>query len=134
MTVLLDTNALLWLSFAPDRLGKASRRLIERARGDQTLVVSAISFWETALLVNKGRVELNDSPLAWRRAVLNLGIREVPLDGFVAVEAVSLMPLHSDPADRFILATAIHEDATLITADQRMLDWPSTLARQDASR
>ncbi|MEO8557458.1 MAG: type II toxin-antitoxin system VapC family toxin [Rhodospirillales bacterium] len=134
MTVLLDTNALLWLSFASERLGKSSKRLIERARNDQNLTVSAISFWEAALLVHKGRVELNQSPSAWRRAVLHLGIREIPLDGFLATEAVALMPFHADPADRFIVATAIHENATLITSDQRILDWTNALARQDATR
>lgn len=134
MTVLLDTNALLWLSFASERLGKASKRLIERARQDQDLTVSAITFWEAALLVEKGRVELNQSPSTWRHAVLNLGIREIPLDGFVAMEAVALVPFHADPADRFIVATAIHHSATLITSDQRILEWTSALARQDASR
>jgi len=134
VSVLLDTHALLWLSFAPERLGKASRRLIERARAEQTLAVSAVSFWETALLVNKGRVQLNDSTLAWRQAVLGLGIREVPLDGFLAIEAVSLMPFHGDPADRFIVATAADEEATLVTADERILGWDGALERQDAAR
>ncbi len=134
MTVLLDTHALLWLSFEPERLGKVSKRLIERARAEQALAVSAVSFWETALLVNTGRVQLNDSLLAWRQAVLRLGIREVPLDGFLAIESVSLMPFHGDPADRFIVATAIDEEGTLITADERILTWEGALERQDAAR
>lgn len=134
MSVLLDTHALLWLSFEPERLGKGSKRLIERARAEQALAVSAVAFWETALLVNRGRVQLNDSLLAWRQAVLRLGIREVPLDGFLAIESVSLMPFHGDPADRFIVATAIDEEATLITADERILAWEGALERQDATR
>src|SRR5690606_14838117 len=50
MKALLDTNALLWLSFAPEELGRRALSLIEKARQDAALSVSAVSFWEAALL------------------------------------------------------------------------------------
>jgi PIN domain nuclease of toxin-antitoxin system len=134
MKALLDTNALLWLSFAPEELGKRALAIIERARADASLSVSAVSFWEAALLRDKGKLHLDVPPLIWRRGVLDLGISEIPLDGAIGVRAVQLADLPSDPADRFIVATAEREDATLITGDRRILEWQGQLSRQDARR
>lgn len=134
MKALLDTNALLWLSFAPEELGRRALSLIEKARQDAALSVSAVSFWEAALLREKGKLQLDVPPVVWRREVLDLGISEIPLDGVLGVRAAQLSGLPSDPADRFIVATAEREKATLITGDHRILEWRSELARQDARR
>jgi PIN domain nuclease of toxin-antitoxin system len=66
--------------------------------------------------------------------MMRAGIREVPLTGDIAIEAVQLNALHNDPADRFIAATAIVHDATLITADERLLGWRSKVRRINAER
>jgi PIN domain nuclease of toxin-antitoxin system len=47
---------------------------------------------------------------------------------------VALAGLHSDPADRIIVATALAHDATLITADERLLAWRGPLKTHDARR
>ncbi len=134
MKTLLDTNALLWLSFEPEQLGRQTLALIERARNDAALCVSAVSFWEAALLREKGRIQLDVPALIWRRGVLDLGISEIALDGAIGVRAVQLAGLPADPADRFIVATAEREEATLVTGDRRILEWRSELSRQDARR
>ena len=59
--LLLDTNALLWLRRGDSRLGRAARREIERAWQSDELAVSAISFWEVGMLVDKGRIRLADN-------------------------------------------------------------------------
>jgi hypothetical protein len=69
---------------------------------------------------------------SWRADLLMAGIQEIPVDGRIALLAVSLPDLHKDPADRFILATALIQQATLITADAKLLAWPGALARKDA--
>ena len=132
MKALLDTNALLWLSFAPEELGRRTLSLIEAARQDAALGVSAVSFWEAALLREKGLLQLDVPPAVWRRGVLDLGIHEIPLDGGLGVRAAQLSGLPSDPADRFIVATAEREKATLITGDHGILEWRGELARHDA--
>jgi PIN domain nuclease of toxin-antitoxin system len=54
------------------------------------------------------------------------------LDGAIAHGATELPDLHPDPADRFIVATALTLGATLLTADQAILSWPGPLRRQRA--
>lgn len=98
------------------------------------LTISAISFWEIALLIAKGRLRSLDNPSETRVLMMRAGIREMPLTGDIAILAVQLDALHGDPADRFIAATAVAHDATLMTADERLLNWRSKVKRLDAER
>ena len=130
--LLLDTNALLWLRRGDSRLGRAARREIERAWQSDELAVSAISFWEVGMLVNKGRIRLADDIPAWRRDHLEQGMVEIPLDGETAIRAVQLTDFHADPADRLIVATAL-AGHRLVTSDRRILEWSGRLKRLDAT-
>jgi PIN domain nuclease of toxin-antitoxin system len=82
----------------------------------------------------RGRVEGPPSVRDWRARILLLGVREVPLSAEIAMRAADLESLRRDPCDRIIVATALVEDAVLLTADQPILDWPGRLHRQDARR
>lgn len=130
--ILLDTNAAIWLALDSPDLGKRSRRIVGKAAMDGELAISAISFWEIALLIIKGRMRRPDSVRELRRQLLSLGITELPVTGEIAIGAGELEDLHGDPADRFIAATAIAHDATLVTADERLLRWRHGLRRQNA--
>ena len=130
--ILLDTHVLIWLDQDDHRLGPATNRVIDVALVAVRLAVSAITFWEVALLVAKGRLALASSAMAWRRDVLGHGAIELPVDGAGGVRAAELVAFHADPADRFIVATALAHDATLLTADERILAWPGPLRRLDA--
>jgi PIN domain nuclease of toxin-antitoxin system len=129
--ILLDTHVALWIA-TNATLGTQTRALLERALADDRLAVSAISFWEIALLVSKKRFETSKAPKVLRTELLDTGIVELPLTGQIAILAVDLQNLHGDPADRFIAATAIAHDATLLTADKRLLDWRHKLKRHNA--
>jgi len=61
-------------------------------------------------------------------------VREIGLSAEIAMTAVELEELHGDPLDRIIVATALIEDAVLITADRPLLEWSGRLHRQDARR
>ena len=74
-----------------------------------------------------------DNPSETRGLMVQAGIREIPLTGDIAILAVQLN-LHGDPADRFIVATAIAKDATLMTADETLLRWRSKLRRINAEQ
>jgi len=130
--IVLDTHALLWMDRDDSSLGVAARRRIEIAWGSEGVVVSAISFWEAAMLAQRGRIVLPADIHLWRSDLLMAGIQEEPIDGRIALMAVSLQDLHRDPADRFIIATALIHNGALITADEKMLAWPGQLTRQDA--
>jgi len=113
-------------------LGKRSQRTIDRALEDDQLAVSVISFWEITLLIAKRRVRSIDSAAETRDFILRAGIGELPLTGEIAILAGELDSLNGDPADRFIAATAIRHDATLVTADEKLLRWRHSLRRQNA--
>lgn len=134
MRTLLDTHALIWLMEGSERLGRRAGAAIDRARQAGEAAVSVISFWEVAILEQRRRVGIDRTPMAWRRAVLDAGIVELPIDGEIAVQAGALGDALRDPGDRFIVATAMREERVLITADQTILDWPGRLERLDAAR
>ena len=98
------------------------------------VAVSAVSFWKVGRLSGRGRIALASSPQDWRARWIEAGLTELALEGAVAIRSLDLDGLSDDPADRFIAATALIHGASLVTADQRILDWRHTLSRQDARR
>jgi PIN domain nuclease of toxin-antitoxin system len=130
--IVADTHALVWLINDDRRLGRQARRTIDRAFARSALAVSAVSFWEMAMLIGKRRLELAQPVPAVRDKLLQNGLEEIAADGAIAIAAGQLSSFHGDPADRFVVATASLAGATLLTADQRILDWESPLRRQDA--
>jgi len=132
MNVVLDTHALVWLLQGNEKLGRRARRHVEDSLRAQQGVISATSFWEIAVLVSKGRLDIGMSIVEFRLAALRFGFHEAPIDGDIAIRSVALADLHGDPADRFIAATAIGLGASLLTADRILLAWKGPLASIDA--
>lgn len=130
--ILLDTHTLLWLDTADRRLGRKTRALVEQQWSGNRVAVSAISFWEAGMLTARGRFRPAVPIAQWRLDWLNAGLIEFPLDGAVMLRSLDFASLPDDPADRFIAATALRAEATLITADERLLSWPHALERHDA--
>lgn len=132
--IVLDTHVLVWFAEDHPSLGRRTTRLADSALKRDEVLVAAISFWEIAMLSRKRRLRLDLSPAAFRQKVLEQGLREVPLDGAIAVAAGELERLHGDPADRMIIATALSMGATLVTADTAILGWKDKLKVHDARR
>jgi PIN domain nuclease of toxin-antitoxin system len=130
--ILLDTHVALWLTLDSQSLGKRSRRIAQQAAKENELAISAMSFWEIALLIAKGRLRPPERANEMRRRILSEGAIELPLTGEIAILAGELDDLHADPADRFIAATAIAHDAVLVTADDRLLQWRHSVRRHNA--
>lgn len=131
---MLDTHALVWLTNGGPALGAAAREAADNGLADGTLTVSAISFWEIAMLERKGRVVVHQPLPAWRADLLAAGLVELPISGEVGIHAAQLEDLHPDPADRLIVATASLRRAELVTADERILAWRGPLRTRDARR
>ena len=125
MAAVLDTHALVWLLEGNERLGEKSRELVRAAATNRTLYVSAITPWEIAMLVTKGRLAFNREVGQWLNIALAMpGISVVPLSVEISVASTQLPgDFHADPADRIIVATARQLGATLITEDKLILDY-----------
>lgn len=113
--IVLDTHAVLWWTLEPQRLSKAAQRAINHA---DSLGVPAIVFWEVALLTRKRRIRLGATALEWTRDVCSLSrVEALDLTPEIAVLAESLA-MQADPADRFIVGTALHHNAALVSGDE----------------
>jgi len=117
LKLLLDTHIWLWTLCEPERLSR--RVLRELHTPDSELWLSPVSLWEALLLHNKGRIKIHGDLAAWQ-VNATAHFREAPLTHEVVLAAHQL-PLHSDPTDRFLAATARIFDLTLVTADARLL-------------
>ncbi len=117
MKLLLDTHIWLWVLNTPAKIGK---RTLRELRDDANeLWLSPISTWEALTLHYKGRIRIRENLTTWlERAIA--GTREAPLTHEIALFAGQI-PLHEDPADRILAATAQVLDLTLVTADERLL-------------
>ncbi len=129
--IILDTHALLWLRTGEARLGTGARRIIDDALRDRELAVSAMTFWEVAMLRDKNRLVFPEDVGLWRRELLGQGLVEIPVDGEIGIRANALSAFHADPADRIIVATAL-QGHTLVTGDRTILEWSGNLNRLDA--
>lgn len=123
---------MVWLLEGEEHLGQQARQLVDVAAREDRLLVSAITFWEVAMLARRGRLVLAQSVGIWRQRVLGLGVVEIPVTGDIGILTTELEDFQPDPADRIIAATATVQGATLITADTAILRWRSPLVRQDA--
>lgn len=120
MKLLLDTHILLWSLLEPVMLSKRVASELEDPSNE--IWVSPISIWEVLVLAEKGRVILNPDPLTWIRNVLRTTpLKEAPLNHEVAIQRRTVDLPHQDPVDRFLAATALIYDLTLVTADELLL-------------
>jgi len=127
--ILLDTHVLIWwVNGDRERLSAAAIAAIDQASTgrEKQLLVSAISCWEVAMLVSRGRLALGMDCERWLALVQSIpAVALLPLEPDVAVAATRLPePLHPDPADRFLVAQARALGVPLMTADAKIRDYP----------
>ena len=132
MMLLLDTHVLVWLDEGSPRLGKTALLIINESLATGQLGVATISFWEIAMLVEKQRLVMKTELDVWRSDLLQTGLLEIPLRGTTAIRAGQLQLFHGDPADRMIVASAIENGATIMTADEKILSWSQFHQKIDA--
>lgn len=121
--LLLDTCSLLWLVADQDRLSGTARRLL--AAQPASPFVSAISAFEIGVKSRRGALVLPMPVEEWYGAALDAhGLIEIPVTGSCAIRATALPPLHRDPADRIIVATALDHRLTILTPDPLIRAYP----------
>lgn len=121
MKLLLDTHILIWSATEPQKL--ASDIVYEIENESNELWFSPISLWETLVLAEKGKIILKPDALTCFQALIDeYSLHEAPLTSEVAIQSRRVTLPHQDPADRFIVATAIVYGLTLITADSKIIE------------
>jgi PIN domain nuclease of toxin-antitoxin system len=125
--LLLDTQILLWVAGQPERLSAAARRQLTNSKNE--LLFSAASLWEVAMKSSLGRADFRVEPRLLRRGLLDNGYTELPVTSEHAVSIDALPDLHKDPFDRILLAQALTEGITLLTADAQLARYPGPVRK-----
>ena len=115
--LMLDTCALIWLVSGSGNISKETLRKISEA---EIVYVSAISAWEISLKVARNKLELPKEPKEWFEMAIEChNLFLIPLDLEILIKANNLPWHHRDPADRFIIASSMRENVTVVTADKQ---------------
>jgi PIN domain nuclease of toxin-antitoxin system len=124
--IVLDTCTWIWLCADPKKLSRPAAEAIRRERVGAGLIVSTISAWEVAKLVQKGRLAFSIPCREWiAQASRTDGVRMHPLTAEISVESTELPgSFPGDPADQIVVATARVLGCALVTRDRRMLAYP----------
>jgi PIN domain nuclease of toxin-antitoxin system len=119
---LLDTHGLLYWVYDPPRLGAAALKVI--ADRDNTIYWSVASSWEIAIKVGLGKLRLDGPPSEVLPVELQRnGFTLLPIDHTHALSVCELPRHHGDPFDRLLVAQALAEDLTLLTADRHLAEY-----------
>lgn len=123
--ILLDTHALLWWALDPEQLSETARGWCERVELDGGFA-SSISIWEIGVKVQRGKLEIGIpvDELAHRIADRS-AVELLPVDWAIWVRTLALPWDHRDPADRVIVATALHHGLPILTKDTTMHAFPA---------
>lgn len=120
---ILDTHILLWLVSAQAELTEKVKTVIHSNPGN--LYVSSISAFEIAIKHIKNKLQLPISPDVWFQKAISLhGLDELTINSEILIQSATLPAIHNDPADRIIISTAIIHNATIITRDKLIPQYP----------
>jgi PIN domain nuclease of toxin-antitoxin system len=125
--IILDTHILIWSLIEPDKLSHNVREIITTSQNSNNLYIAAITLWEIAMLAHKQRISIFKRTSEFLNSVASLdGLNIIPLNADIAAESVALQGgFTGDPADCLIIASARESAGTLITKDQKIIDWAS---------
>ena len=119
MSYLLDTGVWIWSVSEPARLSPVARELLEDRR--QELFLSAVTSFELAIKVGIGKLQLPEPPGAYVPSRMMMqGLRPLPVSHRHALAVFDLPLHHRDPFDRLLVAQALVENMTLLTADREI--------------
>ncbi len=120
MRLLLDTRVLLWAAAGtlPDEFAEYI------ADEENDLYFSPVSIWEVVIKKGLGRPDFTVDPTQLHRGLIANGYRELPITGRATLQVAALPDLHKDPFDRLLVAQAIEEGLTLLTADRSLAGYP----------
>lgn len=124
MKILLDTCAVIFFTQAETEMSESAQALFSDPENE--IYVSVVTAAELTCAQQSGRVDLPDNWKIWFRQICErYGWNVMAISVEIMEEAWSLAePIHRDPADRLLIATARLEGMTLLTTDGLILEYP----------
>lgn len=121
MDILIDTNVLLYMAYAPARLTPTVAHILEDT--DKTLWYSAASIWEVVIKSRLNQPGFIVDPEQFRMGLFEAGLFELPINGEHLLE-VSNLPesVSEDPFDRLIVAQSHYNRLPLLTGDDKLIN------------
>lgn len=117
MAVLLDTHAFLWWCEDSPELSERARTVIS----SEDCFVSLASFWEIAIKVNLGKLQLPQTVERYIPDQMSLNGFDTLEIGFRAVAKCASLPVHHrDPFDRLLVAQAMQDGLPIVSRDPNL--------------
>ncbi|MDF7801697.1 type II toxin-antitoxin system VapC family toxin [Pontiellaceae bacterium B1224] len=127
LMLLLDTHTFIWLASDRSLLSDRVLKMIQEESG--RLFISSITVTEIGLLANADRINTYGSSKDFIfKNLKRLEINEVPVDVEIAFYSAQLPPIHRDPFDRIIIATALEHGMPILTKDRIIPRYPKVKA------
>ena len=119
MKILLDTHIILWHSKKDPKLPNRIAQIINNQENE--IFVSMASFYEIAIKVKIGKLELHNSIHQFYQDTIKDLITILPISEryLSTYHQIPLLEEHRDPFDRLIIATAFADKLSIITADNK---------------
>ncbi len=128
MSLVLDTCALIWWSLDPDQLSLSAQQVCEDMETDKNGKVASISIWEIAIKIKNRKLDLGISlDIYTERLQQSDVISIIPIDESLWLKSVALEWKHKDPADRIIVVLAQQYNAPIVTKDQKIREFYSSV-------
>jgi PIN domain nuclease of toxin-antitoxin system len=127
MKFLLDTQLVLWVPVSDAHLSRTVRHILNDSENE--FLFSVVSLWEIAIKRGIAKLDPDLDPRSIRRQLIEIGYEEMPVLGHHAVSVDSLPPIHKDPFDRLLIAQAMVEGITLLTADAVIARYPGPIRK-----
>ena len=119
MNYLIDTCALIYMVFRPDRL---SSRAVEIIEGENELYVSIASLWEIMIKEQIGKLDIDETSAMELEDIcrrMNVHILQTSIPQIDGIRSLPLFKDHGDPFDRLIISQAIDMNMPVITSDEK---------------
>jgi PIN domain nuclease of toxin-antitoxin system len=127
MRFLLDTHFVLWLPINFREIRTEARKIL--LNPDNQFVFSVSSIWEIAIKKGLGRPDFPHDPREMRKLLIENGYGELTIESRHVVMVDSMPPIHKDPFDRILIAQAMVEGITLLTADPVIAKYPGPIRK-----
>jgi len=123
--IVLDTHILVWSLLEPDNIAKKIKEQIASAQSVSSLYISSITLWEIAMLIQKKRISVFERTSDFLKYISRIeGLSVIEISAEIAAESVMLPgAFSSDPADCIIIASTRGIAGSLITRDQKIIEW-----------